>query len=83
MRLLIGVGTPRGLQDLARSGRFLVYMSDHEGHVSITRVADMLNLGRESVRPVPSGPDFRIDPAALEEMVVADRARGDLPFCAR
>ena len=73
--------TPGGLQDGARSGRFLVYMADHEGHVSITRVADMLNLGRDAVRLVPSGADFRLDAAALERMVAADRERGDLPFC--
>lgn len=73
--------TPRGLQDRARSGRFLMYMSDHEGHVSVTRVADMLNLGREAVRLVPSRADFTIDPDALDRMLAADRARGDLPFC--
>ena len=73
--------TPRGLQDAARRGRFLVYMSDHEGHISVTRVADMLNLGRDAVRRVPSRPDFTIDTAALERMIEHDRRRGDLPFC--
>lgn len=73
--------TPRGLQDGARRGRFLLYMSDHEGHVSVTRVADMLNLGREAVRLVPSRPDFTIDADALDRMVAKDRERGDLPFC--
>ena len=46
--------TASGLQDRSRSGRLLIYMADHEGHVSITRVADMLNLGRNAVRLVPS-----------------------------
>ena len=73
--------TPHGLQDRARGGRFLLYMSDHEGHVSVTRAADMLNLGRESVRLVPSRADFTIDPVALDRMLGEDRARGDLPFC--
>jgi len=73
--------TPGGLQDAARSGRFLLYMSDQEGHVSVMRVADMLNLGRAAVRLVPSRPDFTIDVAALDRMLVDDRARGDLPFC--
>jgi glutamate/tyrosine decarboxylase-like PLP-dependent enzyme len=73
--------TPAGLQHSGRSGRFLVYMSDHEGHVSITRAADLLNLGREAVRRVPSRPDLTMDPAALARMVAEDRARGDLPFC--
>jgi glutamate/tyrosine decarboxylase-like PLP-dependent enzyme len=73
--------TETGLQDAARSGRFLIYMADHEGHVSITRVADMLNLGRSAVRLVPSQPDFTMDINELDQMLAADRARGDLPFC--
>src|SRR5918911_3872115 len=69
--------TENGLQDGARGGRFLVYMSDHEGHVSVTRAADMLNLGRRSVRLVPSRPDFTMDAGALDRMLAADRERGD------
>jgi glutamate/tyrosine decarboxylase-like PLP-dependent enzyme len=73
--------TRYGLQtDLAR-GRFLLYMADHEGHISVTRVADMLNLGREAVRPVPSREDFTLEVGALEKMIEEDRARGDVPFC--
>lgn len=73
--------TENGLQGGARGGRFLVYMADHEGHVSVTRAADMLNLGRRSVRLVPSRPDFTMDTEALDWMLTADRERGDLPFC--
>lgn len=73
--------TPDGLQDPARTGRFLLYQSDHEGHVSVTRVADMLNLGRRAVRRVPSRADFTIDVEALDRMLTDDRRRGDLPFC--
>jgi glutamate/tyrosine decarboxylase-like PLP-dependent enzyme len=72
--------TPGGLQDPARRGRFLVYLSDHEGHVSVTRVADLMNLGRDAVRRLPSRPDLTIDPEALDRMLIADRARGDVPF---
>ena len=73
--------TPDGVQDPARGGRFLVYMADHEGHVSVTRVADMLNLGRRAVRLVPSRRDFTMDPGELDRMLEEDRRRGDLPFC--
>jgi glutamate/tyrosine decarboxylase-like PLP-dependent enzyme len=73
--------TPGGLQDPARSGRFTLYMSDHEGHVSVVRAADMLNLGRSAVRAVPSRPDLTMDADALDRMVASDRARGDIPFC--
>jgi aromatic-L-amino-acid decarboxylase len=73
--------TADGLQSEARSGKHLIYMADHEGHVSITRVADLLNLGRSAVRRVPSRADFTIDTEALEAMIRADRDRGDHPFC--
>jgi aromatic-L-amino-acid/L-tryptophan decarboxylase len=73
--------SPDGLQDPARRGRFLLYVSDHEGHVSVTRAADMLNLGRRAVRLVPSRPDFTMDPAVLDRMLEDDRRRGDVPFC--
>lgn len=73
--------TPTGLQQPGHQARFLVYMSSHEGHVSVTRVADMLNLGRESVRRVPSHPDFTMDVEALAAMIAEDRSRGEIPFC--
>jgi glutamate/tyrosine decarboxylase-like PLP-dependent enzyme len=73
--------TPDGLQAADRRGRFLLYMADHEGHASVTRVADMLNLGRRAVRLVPSRADFTMDPLALDVMLAEDRRRGELPFC--
>jgi aromatic-L-amino-acid/L-tryptophan decarboxylase len=73
--------TADGLQSEARSGNHLIYMADHEGHISIERAADLLNLGRRAVRRVQSRNDFTMDPDALEEMIRADRARGDHPIC--
>lgn len=73
--------TAEGLQSPHRRGRFTLYMADHEGHSSVVRAADMLNLGRDAVRRVPSRPDFTVDVGALEEMLDADATRGDLPFC--
>jgi aromatic-L-amino-acid decarboxylase len=73
--------TADGLQSETRCGKYLVYMADHEGHISIERAADLLNLGRRAVRRVSSRKDFTIDPEALETMIRADRARGDHPFC--
>jgi glutamate/tyrosine decarboxylase-like PLP-dependent enzyme len=73
--------TPVGLQKEDHRGRFMVYMSDHEGHVSITRVADLLNLGRDAVRLVSSHEDFTMDVEALERMIDEDSSRGDIPFC--
>lgn len=73
--------TEEGLQTERRKGRFTIYMSDHEGHSSIVRAADMLNLGRRAIRRVPSHDDFTMDVAALEGMLDDDVARGDVPFC--
>ncbi len=73
--------TDDGLQSPERRGRFLVYMADHEGHVTIRRVAELLNLGRNAVRAVPSRDDFSLDPDALRRLVREDAARGDVPFC--
>jgi glutamate/tyrosine decarboxylase-like PLP-dependent enzyme len=56
-------------------------MSDHEGHVSITRVADLLNLGRNAVRRVASHSDFTMNVQDLERVLDEDIARGDIPFC--
>jgi aromatic-L-amino-acid decarboxylase len=70
-----------GLQSDKRQGRFTIYISDHEGHISILRVADMLNLGRNAVRRVPSKSDFTMDTDALERMLDEDIALGDRPFC--
>lgn len=82
LRNVAGYDTTReGLQSESRRGRFLLYMADHEGHSSIERVADMLNLGRDAVRRVPSRDDFTVDVASLEAMMDEDARRGDTPFC--
>lgn len=73
--------TVEGLQSEDRTGRFTLYMSDHEGHVSIMRVADLLNLGRAAVRLVPSNEDLTMDVNALRSILEKDISRGDTPFC--
>lgn len=73
--------TAEGLQRPDRRARFTIYMSDHEGHISIVRVADLLNLGRAAVRRVPSNDDFTMNTQALERILDEDMARGDIPFC--
>jgi len=70
-----------GLQSDRRKGRFLLYMSDHEGHSSVVKAAQLLGLGKESVRRVRSNDDFTMDTGNLEDMVEADVREGDHPFC--
>ena len=57
-----------------------LYASD-QVHLSIPKAADILGLGREQVRVVPSDGRFRIDVRALRERVEADRQNGLRPFC--
>jgi aromatic-L-amino-acid decarboxylase len=73
--------TADGLQSADSPGRFTIYMSDHEGHVSISRVADLMNLGRNAVRRVASKEDFSMDVQDLERALDEDMAKGEVPFC--
>ena len=73
--------TKEGLQSENRKGRYTIYMSDHEGHISIVKAADMLNLGRNCIRRVPSNDDFTLNAEALEKMLDDDINAGMIPFC--
>lgn len=73
--------TAKGLQDKSFPGKFKIYMSDHEGHISIVRVADLLNLGRDSICLVRSNEDFSMDTVDLEVKLDEDIAKGNIPLC--
>jgi glutamate/tyrosine decarboxylase-like PLP-dependent enzyme len=81
-----GGGARADARDPSRAGLWgsgaptTLYASD-QIHLSIPKAADVLGLGRDNVRVVPSGPDFKIDVRALRELVDADAARGLRPFC--
>jgi glutamate/tyrosine decarboxylase-like PLP-dependent enzyme len=78
-----GVG---GAQDSSRAGLWnagapmTVYASD-QVHLSIPKAADILGLGREQVRVVPSDEGFRLDVRRLRERIEADERAGFRPFC--
>jgi aromatic-L-amino-acid decarboxylase len=57
-----------------------LYASD-QIHLSIPKAADVLGIGRDNVRVVPSDSDFKIDVRALREMIEADERDGLRPFC--
>lgn len=57
-----------------------VYASD-QVHLSIPKAADILGIGREQVRVVPSDERFRVDVRALGERIEADMRAGLRPFC--
>lgn len=59
-------------------GDLTVYTSVH-GHSSIDKAVRIGGLGIEQLRHIPAGPDQGMDPEALEEAIIADRAAGLTP----
>ncbi|MQA89508.1 MAG: aminotransferase class I/II-fold pyridoxal phosphate-dependent enzyme [Gemmatimonas sp.] len=57
-----------------------VYTSE-ERHVSIDKAVDVVGIGRENLRIIPTDERFTVRLEALEEAIAADRARGILPVC--
>lgn len=50
-------------------------------HMSTPKAAAMLGLGRDAIVPIPVDSQFRMDPAALESRIRADRAAGGHIVC--
>jgi len=66
-----------GLQALDRKPT--LYVSD-QTHLSFIKIAQLMGLGRDALRIVPTNAHFAMDSEALVEQVEADRATGHLPF---
>jgi glutamate/tyrosine decarboxylase-like PLP-dependent enzyme len=60
--------------------RLVVYTSD-ERHVSVDKAVDAVGIGRDNVRIIPSGANFRIRLDALERAIEEDRRAGLRPAC--
>src|SRR5678816_1767412 len=61
-------------------GDLIVYASE-QCHYSIDKSADILGLGREGVRKIPTDDRFHIIPDALREAIAKDREAGKIPCC--
>jgi aromatic-L-amino-acid decarboxylase len=59
--------------------RFRIYTSD-QAHSSIEKGAIAIGVGEENVRRVPTDSDFRMDVAALREMIAQDRQEDCRPM---
>ena len=68
----------RGMAGRADLPPLTVYASD-QAHSSFDKAAMTLGFGLDNARRVPSGSEFRLDPAALAAAIAADRAAGRLP----
>lgn len=63
----------------AEHGRLRVFASE-VSHVSLSKAASILGLGRKAVVKVACDSRFRMDAGALERELEASRARGELPI---
>ena len=61
-------------------GDLIVYASE-QCHYSIDKSADILGLGREGLRKIPTDDRFHIIPNALREAIAKDREAGRVPCC--
>ena len=52
-----------------------------ETHSSIQKATELLGLGHQALRMIPTRKDLTIDTAALRTAILEDRKRGDHPFC--
>src|SRR6185369_16748583 len=61
-------------------GDLVIYASE-QCHYSIDKSADLLGLGREGVRKIPTDDRFHIITDALREAIAKDRDVGRIPCC--
>jgi aromatic-L-amino-acid decarboxylase len=69
----------RGMAGRADLPRLTVYASD-QAHSSIDKAVITLGLGHDALRKVPVDNAFRMNPAALETAIAADRREGMRPI---
>src|SRR5829696_4982014 len=62
------------------SGDLVIYASE-QCHYSIDKSADLLGLGRNGLRKIPTDDGFHIIPHALREAIAKDRDAGNIPCC--
>ena len=61
-------------------GRWAAYASE-ERHVSVDKAIDVLGLGREGLRILPTDDQFQLRLDALETAIAEDKAQGIQPMC--
>jgi aromatic-L-amino-acid decarboxylase len=68
----------KGMQGVPR--KMIIYVSDG-GHHCLERSVELLGIGSENLRWIPSGNDYRIKIDSLKEAIYEDRKTGNHPFC--
>ncbi|KAL9030577.1 MAG: hypothetical protein Q9196_001309, partial [Gyalolechia fulgens] len=64
----------------ASSSRSLILFTSAHGHYSIEKAAQMCGFGSQAVWSVPTDPNGRMDPAALESLLEKAKGEGKTPF---
>jgi aromatic-L-amino-acid/L-tryptophan decarboxylase len=59
---------------------FVLYLSE-EAHDCLSKAVELLGIGSQGVRVIPTDAQFRIDVDALRSAIHADRKEGKRPFC--
>lgn len=59
----------------------MVVYTSAQGHSCIQKAVELLGLGSDYLRKIPVDSDYRMDIAALEAQIAADRAAGLRPVC--
>jgi aromatic-L-amino-acid decarboxylase len=89
MANLVGLAVARHAQagfDIRRQGQHaapkpLVFYSSVEVHSCHQKSAELMGLGSNALRKIPTRANYRIDVDALEHAIAKDRAEGFQPFC--
>ena len=70
---------PANTGGLYSSAPCVIYASE-QVHMSIPKALALLGIGRENLRLLPTGSDFRLLPAALNTAIQNDKAAGRIPI---
>jgi aromatic-L-amino-acid/L-tryptophan decarboxylase len=68
-------------EGVAALPRPLRYYASDQVHSCHRKAMECLGLGNKALRRIPTGPDLRIDLAALRDAIAQDRAAGFQPAC--
>ncbi len=73
-------GNIRGAGFSGESAPMVVYTST-QGHSCIIKAVELLGIGSDNLRKIPTDADYRIDMTKLRAQIAADRAAGLRPVC--
>jgi aromatic-L-amino-acid/L-tryptophan decarboxylase len=75
------LGSGARQQGMAGSGKDLVAYASAGAHGCIAQAMEISGLGSAALRIIPVDAQFRMEIAALEHTIAADRSAGYTPFC--